>query len=683
MSDSVYNEKDIKYLKGVGEKRAELFKKLGVSTVGALLRYYPRSYIDLSETCAVAEAPLAEPCAVRATVYAKGAPVRVRGGKTIIKVKAGDQTGELVITYFNNKFAPSALTIGESYIFYGRVSGNLLSREIINPIVIKREEAGTLIPQYPLTAGISSRVIGNCVKNALSLYEDEIEETLPRDITEKYNLIQRKKAVHDIHFPASQANAKNARDRLIFEELLTLQLGLRLMKRRKRAVTSIRFSHNCSDEFQNSLPFALTGAQRRCIDEIEADVIKPNPMSRLLQGDVGSGKTVVAAAGIFCAKKSGFQSAFMAPTEILANQHANTLSALLSPFGVTVGLLTSSVKGKPRELLLDSVRRGETDLVVGTHALIGDAVEFNKLGFVVADEQHRFGVGQRASLSQKGEHPHLLVMSATPIPRTLALIIYGDLDISTLDELPPGRKPIKTYLVSDELRERYLGYVRKEVAAGRQAYIVCPLVEESEALENTLSATEYKEELESKYLSDLNVGLIHGKMKPKDKAAVMDKFKNKQIDVLVSTTVIEVGVDVPNATVMIIENAERFGLSTLHQLRGRVGRGGDESCCVLVSSAKGENVKARLRIMTRTGDGFEIAKADLATRGPGDFFGKRQHGLPELSIADLASDERVLKNASDAATEIFESDPELLLDRHVGLGREVFSMFSESGDTLN
>lgn len=683
MSETEYREKDIKYLKGVGEKRAELFKKLGVSTVGALLRYYPRSYIDLSDTYAVAEAPLAEPCAVRATVYAKGAPVRVRGGKTVFKVKAGDQSGELLITYFNNKFAPAALTIGESYIFYGRLSGNLLSREIINPTVIKREEAGTLLPQYPLTAGISSRVIGNCVKNALALYEKEIEETLPRYITEKYGLIERKKAISDIHFPSSQKEARDARDRLIFEELLTLQIGLRLMKKRKRTVTAIKLNENNSDEFQASLPFALTGAQRRCIDEIEADVVKTSPMSRLLQGDVGSGKTVVAAAGIFCAKRSGYQSAFMAPTEILASQHANTLSALLEPFGVTVGLLTSSVKGKPRELLLDSVRRGETDILVGTHAIIGDAVEFNKLGFVVADEQHRFGVGQRASLSKKGEHPHLLVMSATPIPRTLALIIYGDLDISTLDELPPGRTPVKTYLVTDELRERYLGFVRKQAAAGRQAYIVCPLVEESETLENTLSATEYKEELASKHLSDLNVGLIHGKMKPKDKAAVMEDFKSGRLDVLVSTTVIEVGVDVPNATVMIIENAERFGLSTLHQLRGRVGRGNAESCCVLVSSAKGETVKSRLKIMTKTNDGFEIAKADLATRGPGDFFGKRQHGLPELSIADLASDESVLKSASDAATFILESDPLLQEARHKELGREVNKMFSGSGDTLN
>ena len=683
MSNTDFYNQDIRYLKGVGEKRRELFLKLGVSTIGALLRYYPRNYVNFKDVYEISAAPLGEPSAVSATVYSKGLPVRVRGGKTIIKVKAGDETGELTVTYFNNKFAPAALTIGDRYVFFGKLAGNFLSREIINPLVIRPDETASLMPQYPLTAGLSSRIISSGVRNALAVYGDEIVETLPKYLIEQYSLISRKDAINKIHFPLSLDEAAKAKQRLIFEELLTLQIGLRLIKKRKRAVTSIRFSANDSDAFINSLPFALTNAQKRSINDIENDVVKENPMSRLLQGDVGSGKTAVAAAGVYLAKMNGYQSAFMAPTEILANQHAETLRGLLAPFGVTVGLLTSSVKGKPRELLLNAVKSGEVDLLIGTHAIIGDTVEFNRLGFVVADEQHRFGVEQRALLSKKGEQPHLLVMSATPIPRTLALIIYGDLDISVLDELPPGRTPVKTFLVTDELRSRYLGFVRKEVSLGHQAYIVCPLVEESESLENTLSATEYKDELQSKYFADLSVGLIHGKMKPKEKTEVMNDFFNGKIDVLVSTTVIEVGVDAPNATIMIIENAERYGLSTLHQLRGRVGRGAAISYCVLVSSSKSENARSRLSVMTKTSDGFKIAKYDLETRGPGDFFGRRQHGLPELAIADLASDENVLKDAMSAADSILESDPSLNDSENAELKKEVYAMFSESEGFLN
>lgn len=675
---------DIQYIKGVGERRAKLFNKLGVSTVDALLRYYPRGYLNLLDAGGVAEVPLGEPVAVRATVHAKSAAVRISGGRTMARVHAGDETAELEIIYFNNKYGPAALDVGKEYIFYGKLTGTLLAREIINPLVVKPEDVTSLSPQYPLTEGLSSKIIANTIKNALDFAGDDIGETLPPYIIERYNLIPRRQAIFDIHFPADYAAAARAKERLIFEELLTLQLGMFLLKSRSRVRTSVILEPSDAETFIASLPYQLTGAQRRSVHEILADISKGDvPMNRLLQGDVGSGKTVVAATAAYCAAKSGYQSAFMAPTEILASQHAETLSALFSPFDITVGLLTSSVKGKARTELLARIAAGDVDVVVGTHAVIGEAVQFHKLGFVVADEQHRFGVEQRNLLSQKGDNPHLLVMSATPIPRTLALIIYGDLDISVIDELPPGRKKIKTYLVTDEYRTRYLGFVRKTVAEGHQAYIVCPLVEESEALAETLSASEYKQELEENYLQGIPIGLVHGRMKPKEKAEVMDAFKSGTIKVLVSTTVIEVGIDVPNATLMVIENAERFGLSALHQLRGRIGRGADESHCILVSSSNSENAQRRLEVMKQTDNGFEIARYDLKSRGPGDFFGRRQHGLPELHIADLMSDETVLHDAAAAAKEILNRDPRLDAPEFAPLKNQVEQMFEETGGQLN
>lgn len=677
-------QQNIQYLKGVGERRAKLFSKLGVDTVDALLRHYPRGYLDLRDAACVADAPLGEPTAVRATVHGKSAPARISGGRSMIRVHAGDETAELEILYFNNKYGPAALEVGISYIFYGKFTGTLLNREIINPLVIKPEEAAPLSPQYPLTEGLSSKIIATTVKNALDYAGADIAETLPAYILERYGLVGRAQAIRDIHFPADYDVAARAKQRLIFEELLTLQLGMFLLKSRSSRSTAVRIDTAGADTFVGSLPYALTGAQRRSVDEILRDISGGGPpMNRLLQGDVGSGKTVVAATAAYCAAKSGYQSAFMAPTELLANQHAETLSKLLAPFGVTVGLLTSSVKGKARTQLLEHIAAGEVDLVVGTHAVIGEAVAFKNLGFVVADEQHRFGVEQRNLLSKKGDSPHLLVMSATPIPRTLALIIYGDLDISVIDEMPPGRKKIRTFLVTEEYRTRYLGFVRKTVAEGHQAYIVCPLVEDSDALAETLSATEYKQELEQNYLQGIPVGLVHGRMKAKDKAEVMDAFQTGAVKVLVSTTVIEVGIDVPNATVMIIENAERFGLSALHQLRGRIGRGADESFCILVSSTRAETAQRRLEIMKKTDNGFEIARYDLTARGPGDFFGRRQHGLPELHIADLLSDETVLHDAADAAREILARDPRLDAAEFQPLKEQVERMFQRTGGQLN
>lgn len=674
---------NIQFLKGVGERRAKLFTKLGVADVGALLRYYPRSYLNTLDPYTIAGAPLDEPCAVKATVHSKSASTRISGGRTIIRVHAGDDTAELEIVYFNNKFAPAALAEGQEYIFYGKLKGSLLERQTVNPIMIKPGEATSLSPQYPLTEGISSKIIAATVRNALDYCGGDIAETLPQFILDKYGLIPRKQAICDIHFPASYKAARLAKDRLIFEELMTLQLGMQLIKRRSRAATSVAIKGEELESIIASLPYSLTVAQRRSIDEMMRDMKGGMPMNRLLQGDVGSGKTVVAACGIYCAAKSGYQSGVMAPTEILANQHANTFSRLLEPFDISVGLLTGSVKGKARTGLLNKIACGDCDVVIGTQAVIGDAVEFKNLGFVVADEQHRFGVQQRSALSKKGAGPHLLVMSATPIPRTLALIIYGDLDISVIDELPPGRQKIKTYLVDDGMRNRYLDFARKTVDKGHQVYIICPLVEDSESLEETLSATEYKRELEENYLQGLSVGLVHGRMKSKEKAEVMDAFCGGGLSVLVSTTVIEVGVDVPNASLMIIENAERFGLSTLHQLRGRIGRGAAESHCVLVSSSKAPTARQRLEVMKSTDNGFEIARFDLNSRGPGDFFGKRQHGLPQLYIADLTSDEKVIHSAAEAVREILERDPKLDSPEYSLLHRQVEDMFRSSGGILN
>ncbi len=676
-------ERDIQYLKGVGERRAGLFKKLGVTTVGTLLRYYPRSYINMLEMQSIASTPIGTTAAVRATVCSKTPAVRLRGGKTLARVLASDGESDLVLSYFNNKYAPAALNVGEEYVFYGKLTGTLITREMTNPTTVRPEELCGLTPQYSCTEGLSSRMIAQNVRAALSLAGDEIAETLSAELMTRCSLMPLRDAVRAVHFPKDEEQSQSARRRLIFEELLTLSLGMGLMKRRSRATTGVRIAPCDMTQFISSLPYELTGAQKRCINEIFTDFKKPFPMNRLLQGDVGSGKTVCAAAAVYAAFRSGYQSAVMAPTELLAAQHAETFRKLLEPFGVSVGLLCSSVKGKARAQLLAQIKSGGANLVVGTHALISEDVQYASLGLVVADEQHRFGVEQRSRLSSKGIRPHMLVMSATPIPRTLALIIYGDLDVSILDELPPGRKPVKTYLVSDELRPRYLGFVKKNVVEGRQAYIVCPLVEESETLEDTLSANEYKEKLEKEYLRGLRIGLVHGRMKPKEKDAVMASFRAGETDVLVSTTVIEVGVDVPNATLMIIENAERFGLSALHQLRGRVGRGAEESCCVLVSSSSSQSAKERLRVMTKTNDGFEIARADLKTRGPGDFFGSRQHGLPVLGIADLASDETVLRDASSEAAAILESDPQLRAQKHAALRDEVTRMFEQRSGTLN
>lgn len=667
---------DIRYLKGVGEKRAQQLEKLGICTVDDLLAFYPRDYVDWSKPYPVASAPFDVKCVVQATVYGKSAPQRVRGGKTVVKVTCGDDTAGLVLTYFNNPYAPKKLEPEKTYRFFGKVAGGFAQREMINPVMMAAETASAtpLVPVYPQTEGINSTYLAKCVRAAFAAAPD-IPEPLPAWMLKKYKLCGKADAVRMIHFPQDLEEVRQARRRLIYEELLALQLGLLLLRGRGRALTGAPMRPVDLRPFWAALPFAPTGAQTRAAGELLADLKGPAPMNRLLQGDVGSGKTLVAAAGVYAAAQNGYQSVLMAPTEILAAQHAETLSALLAPFGLQVALLTGSVKGAAKKAVLAAIAAGEADLVVGTHAVLSAGVNFKNLGFAVTDEQHRFGVRQRSLLADKADHPHLLVMSATPIPRTLGLLMFGDLDISILDELPPGRTPVKTYAVTGKKRADLYGFLRKQLAAGRQAYIVCPVIDEGET--DMQAVTTYYQEVAAPLLQGYRVGLMHGRLKAADKAAVMEDFKDGKLDVLVSTTVIEVGVDVPNANTIVIENAERYGLSALHQLRGRVGRGGGAAYCVLVSDHVTDSVKARLSFLCHTTDGFAIAKYDLETRGPGDFFGSRQHGLPSLHIADLMTDSRTLVAAQQEATALVAADPGLQTPENAGLRALAERLFRE------
>ncbi len=667
---------DIRYLKGVGEKRAAQLAKLGIFTVDDLLGFYPRDYVDYSRPYPVASAPYDIKCVVRATVYGKGALTRIRGGKQMVKILAGDDTAGLSLVYFNNPYISQKLEVGTEYCFFGKVGGGFAQREMVNPVMLTAEAASAtpLVPVYPQTEGINSNYLAKCMRTAFAAAPD-IPEPLPAWMLQKYRLCPKADAVRMIHFPRSTAEIASARRRLIFEELLALQLGLLLLRSRDATLTGAPMKPVDLQPFWASLPFSPTGAQKRAAQEILADFNKLSPMNRLLQGDVGSGKTLVAAAGIYAAWKNGYQSALMAPTEILAAQHAETLSRMLEPLGVRVALLTGSVKGAAKKAVRKAIAVGEADLVVGTHAVLGPDVEFRNLGFAVTDEQHRFGVRQRSALAGKADHPHLLVMSATPIPRTLGLLMFGDLDISILDELPPGRTPVKTYAITGKKRADMYGFLKAQLAAGRQAYIVCPVIDESET--DMQSVTSYYEETARPLLEGYRVGLMHGRLKAAEKNAVMQQFKDGELDVLVSTTVIEVGVDVPNANLIVIENAERYGLSALHQLRGRVGRGKGEAYCILISDHTGEAVKKRLSFLCHTTDGFAIAKFDLETRGPGDFFGSRQHGLPSLHIADLMADSKALYAAQQEAIDLVAADPGLRQPENAGLRALAEGLFRE------
>ena len=672
----------VRYLKGVGPKTAERFEKLGILTLSDLLCHYPRRYLDFSKPYSIAEAPADTECVVKAEVFAKPGGRILPGGRRMERITAGDDVSSLEITWFNNPYAAQKLELGQEYYFQGIVTGGMLRRQMVNPQVRTdaQVKSSPFEAVYPQTEGLTSSAIAKCVRQLLP-HAELLPDPLPSEMLKKYRLLSKADAVRAIHCPATEEEAFAARRRLIYEELLVLQLGIGRMKNHGAASTGAPMKKADASPFWESLSFSPTGAQRRAVEEILTDMSGETSMNRLLQGDVGSGKTLVAAAAIWACIRAGYQAALLAPTEILASQHAENLNRLLSPFGMRVALLTGGMKAAARRTTLAAIRDDEADLIVGTHAILSEGVEFARLGLAVVDEQHRFGVRQRGLLAEKAANPHLLVMSATPIPRTLGLLMYGDLDISILDELPPGRKPVKTRCITGKKRADLYGFLDKEIDSGRQVYIVCPAIEDAGG--SGLNAVKsYYEDIAKAYLPDRRVGLMHGKLKPKEKAEVMDDFKSGRLDALVSTTVIEVGVDVPNATVMVIENAERYGLSALHQLRGRVGRGAAESWCFLVSDNASESVQKRLKFLCSTSDGFAVAQYDLETRGPGDFFGSRQHGLPTLQIADLMNDTRTLHAAQSEAVALLAEDPLLERPEHALLARQVEQMFDKAG-TMN
>ena len=730
-------------LPGVGPARARSLEKLGLRTVGDLLGYYPRDYEDRTKRYAIAQAPADTPVCVSAMVAETPRLSRIRKGLELTRVKVVDSSAAMTLTFFNQSYVRDALVPGQEYIFYGRVEGDRGGRQMTNPVFEREDRArftGRILPVYPLTAGVSNNLLAGLAQRAVEECACQVAETLPADLLEAHDLAPAEFSCRSIHFPQDFDALARAKRRLVFEELFTLSAGLALLRQRRSGGEGPAFPACDPADFYALLPFAPTEAQRRTISECAADLASGRPMNRLLQGDVGSGKTAVAAACAWMAFRSGWQAAMMAPTEILAEQHCRALSALLAPAGMRVGLLTGSMRAGEKKRVYAALEAGEIDFVVGTHALLSGPVAFRRLGLVVADEQHRFGVEQRAALAAKantpdcppeagrrlcgegrgdsvppaangmdgvpaaacrcgdveqraalaakGEkkiRPHVLVMSATPIPRTLALIIYGDLDVSVIDQLPPGRLPVKTVLVGESKRQRMYGFVREQIRQGRQAYIVCPAIETDpeSAAADLKRVVEYAEGLQKQVFPDLRVGLVHGRMKAKDKEAAMAAFARGETHILVSTTVVEVGVDVANATLMIVENADRYGLSQLHQLRGRVGRGEHQSWCVLVSDNRSPETRARLKVLVDTADGFRIAEEDLKLRGPGDFFGRRQHGLPALRMADLNTDTRVLKEARDAAVALLSADPDLSRPEHRPLQEKVRRLFEENPDMFN
>ena len=670
-------------LSGIGAKRAQLFEKLGVRSVGDLLNFYPRAYEDWSNVVKIEDAVYGESCCIRAVLGTPVSNAMLAGGRILSKAVAYDDTGSVQLVFFNNRYISSMLCQGVEYLFYGKITADAHGAQLVSPMFSRVADASSIQPIYKQTAGLVSKTISNAVKQAIRLLPQSVNDPIPEQVRKTFDLCGLRQALTDIHFPPSEQALNAARKRLVTEELLVLNLGMRDLRTHSRGISGVKIKDDFSAEFETLLPFTLTNAQKRAIGDCIGDLTqKSAPMNRLVQGDVGSGKTAVAASVCYTVIKNGFQAAFMAPTEILARQHFETFSNFFQGTDVRVELLTGALKEKEKRDVRQRLADGEIDLVIGTHALITDKTEFANLGIAVTDEQHRFGVAQRAKLLGKGENPHLLVMSATPIPRTLGLIIFGDLDISVIDELPPSRKPVKTVLMSAAQRGRIYQFIRSEIAAGRQAYIVCPLVEEGE-LEGVASAEEYAAELMLREFADIPVGLVHGRMNSDEKEKVMAQFAANELGLIVATTVIEVGVDVPNASVIVIENAERFGLSQLHQLRGRVGRGASQSYCILVSDKTNSNTGARLEVMCSTNDGFKIADEDLKMRGPGDFFGERQHGLPQMAIADFA-DTKSLELSQKIADYILFIYKDLRNEELRLLNAEVDRLFQRGGQhTLN
>ena len=664
----------VSLLKGIGEQRERKLQKLGISTIEDLLTHYPREYKDRSEILKIADLPMEETSTFLAQVKEEGQNSR-HGRLVYTRMKVYDETGSVGVLWYNQPYMKNSLKIGEWYLFSGKLQKKYGRTEILSPEVERIGEnfaGGRIIPVYPASEGISQKMLRNLMEDALSQMNGGMREELPLWLRKEYKLAERNFAIENIHFPKTEQGFYDARRRLVFEELFLLQTALYQLKHtlEDSGEGILLKKKKALQEAEGLLPFALTGAQKRVLKEMEKDMTSGKIMNRLVQGDVGSGKTAVAIITAYWAIQNGYQAAIMAPTEVLANQHFASFQKIFEPAGIKVVLLTGSLKAKEKREALEMVKNGEAQMIVGTHAVIQKGVEYHKLGLAITDEQHRFGVRQRSTLADKGQNVHTLVMTATPIPRTLALILYGDLDISIIDELPPGRQKIDTSAVDSRYHQRIYTFIQKHVKEGRQAYVICPMIEKNEKLE-VQNVLDYTEEL-IRELPDCRVACVHGKMKAKEKQGIMDDFAAGKIDVLVSTTVIEVGINVPNATIILIENAERFGLAQLHQLRGRVGRGSEKSYCILVSDTKTKIAKERMKTMTESEDGFVISEKDLKLRGPGEFFGIRQHGLPELKIADLYQDMPILKEAQTAAAELLEKDrfleaeEHLLLKEHIG-----------------
>ncbi len=661
-------DKNIQYIKGVGEARAKLLNKLGIFTLRDLITYYPRTYEDRSVPKKIEELVDGEEALIEVMPVTRVNEVRIRKNMTIIKMSARDDTGVCQLTWFNQPYLRQMFRPGEYYKFYGKVSKKGSKVEMNSPVYDKIEDTkntGRIIPIYPTTYKLPQTTLRRVIETGIHELEGNIEETLPEYLVSEYKLLDLDRAVNQIHFPNSFDDFNLAKKRLVFEELLSMQLALLALKNQyTKDVKGIEFSKDAKmSDVINSLPFSLTKAQLRVLEEIDKDMESNKPMNRLLQGDVGSGKTIVALIAAYKCVKCGYQAAIMAPTAILASQHLESFNEILSNFGIRCELLISGITKKKKEDILQRLENGEIDIIIGTHALLEDNVIFKNLGLVVTDEQHRFGVRQRSIITEKGNNPDVLVMTATPIPRTLALILYGDLDISIIDELPPNRKKIETFAVTKGMDDRVNAFLKKNIDEGRQAYIVCPLVEENEEI-NAKSVMELAEHYKNKVFSEYRVEYLHGKMRTKEKDNIMEEFKNGNIDILISTTVIEVGVNVPNSSIMVIENAERFGLAQLHQLRGRVGRGEYQSYCILKYNGNSEIIKKRMKVMTDTNDGFVISEKDMELRGTGEFFGTRQHGIPEFKIANLFEDIVTLKSVQAIANKIIEDDSKLEKDKN-------------------
>ncbi len=679
LSDTVY------HIKGVGEKIGKRFEKLNIYTILDLITHYPRDYDDRRDISAINEVEYGEKNTVIATVAATPQIMR-KGNLMIVKARVKDATGSMFVVFYGQSYMKNSLRTGQLYIFTGKVNKKFGTVQMESPELeqltdeMDRGKMGKIVPMYPTTFQLSQKRLRKFIEETLAVVESQIIDNVPVWVREKYKITDRISAIHNIHFPSDNDAFFAARERIVFEELFVFQVGLLMIKEGLHEnLDGISFKEDpLVDQLIESLPFALTGAQAKVFKEVKADMLSPKVMNRLIQGDVGSGKTVIAVLALVLAVKNGYQTAFMAPTEVLAMQHYESLTQMLEPFNIRVGVLVGSLTKKNKDMVKEEIRNHEVDIVIGTHALIQEGVDFANLGLVITDEQHRFGVRQRVTLSEKGHNPDVLVMTATPIPRTLALILYGDLDISVVDELPPGRQVIKTNAVNTSYRPRIYTFINKEIAKGRQAYIICPMVEESEENTELQAVTTYTETIKEEAFRDVNVEYLHGKMKPKEKQDIMNRFVRNEIQVLVSTTVIEVGVNVPNSTVMLIENAERFGLAQLHQLRGRVGRGSDQSYCVLINDSKSKVSKERMKVMQQTNDGFVISETDLKLRGPGEFFGTRQHGLPDMKIANLYQDIPILKIAQEAAEAVLYDDPKLTKQEHQDLLKDIKRLFKET-----